>query len=95
MSATRIELTLYRSALCPRCHLSDLALRRILRDRPGFALTRVELLTNRSRARRDGVRSIPTLVTAGRTLTGVLLTPGRIERFLDSLESGPERAPAD
>jgi predicted DsbA family dithiol-disulfide isomerase len=78
----------YHSVICPRCHASNLLLASILRDRPGVEVTRVELLTNRALAKQDGVRSIPTLVAEdGRTLSGTLLTPGRVRRFLDSLDA--------
>lgn len=80
------RVTFYHSLICPRCHTSNLFLGRVLRDRPGVEVTRVELLANMAQARRDGVRSVPTLVAEdGRTLSGFILTPGRIRRFLDSL----------
>ena len=85
MSGKIIHLTFYHSAICRRCHFTGLALGRILRQYPDVELRRVEFLTNRTRARSDGVRSIPALVAQGRSLTGFVLTKGRIERFLESL----------
>lgn len=85
MSVTTINVTFYHSVICPRCHYSGRALRNVLRKFPDIAVTKVEVLSNRGQARNDGVRSIPTLVAGGRTLTGVILTPRRIERFLESL----------
>ena len=87
MAADGIRLTFYHSAVCPRCRLTGLILRSVLRRHPEIELTRVEFLTNRSQARRDGVRAIPALVADGRRLSGFLLTRGRIERFLASLET--------
>jgi len=83
----RVEF--YHSVICPRCHVSNVLLRRALRRHPDVEVTKVEFLTNRDRAREAGVESFPALVAEGRTLTGFLLTPAGIERFLDSLAGEP------
>lgn len=85
MAATSTHVTFYHSKFCPRCHLSGLWLTRALERHPHITVTKVELLTNRARARADGVTTIPALVAPGATLTGVVLTPARIERFLQSV----------
>lgn len=79
-------VTFYHSVICPRCRLASLALNSLLRDYPHVTLERVEYLTNLSSARDAGVRTIPTLMSEGRTLSGFLLTKSSIRRFLDSLE---------
>jgi hypothetical protein len=85
MSAGRIEVVFYHSVICPRCHFTGLMLRNALRKHPDVELTKVEFLTNTRQARDDGIRSIPSLVAQGRSLSGFVLTQGRIERFLASL----------
>jgi len=85
MSGGKIEVVFYHSVICPRCHFTGLMLRNALRKHPDIEVTKVELLTNRDQARNDGVKSIPALVAQGRSLTGIILTQGRIERFLESL----------
>ena len=87
-SAGRV-IVFYHSVVCPRCRISGLALRRVLRRHPDIELRKVEFLTNRERAREAGIRSIPALVAEGRSLTGIVLTPARIARFIESLASGP------
>lgn len=82
-------IVFFHSALCPRCRISGLALRRVLRSRPDLEVTKVEFLTHREAAREAGVRSIPTLVANGRILSGIVLTPAMIERFLGSLDGEP------
>jgi hypothetical protein len=89
MSEKRKAVTFYHSMVCPRCHVSGLLLKRALRKHPDIKVTRVEVLTNRERARRDGVKSIPALVADGRTLAGVILTPRAIEQFLERLDGAP------
>jgi len=82
-------VTFYHSAVCPRCHLSNLALKRVLRERADdVEVERVEILKDRKRAKAAGIRSIPTLVAGGQVLAGFVLTPARIERFLAALASG-------
>jgi len=73
------------SKVCPRCQLSGIALRRVPRRDSDVEVTKIEFLTNRDRAKNAGVTFIPTLVSGGRSLTGIILTPARIERFLESL----------
>lgn len=89
MTAAGKKLVFYHSVVCPRCQISGLALRRVLGKHPDIELTKVEFLTNRDRAREAGVSSIPTLVSRGRSLTGIVLTPARIERFLRELDTEP------
>jgi len=86
MAAGAKKVVFYHSVICPRCHVSNALLRRALRRHPDVEVTKIEILTNRDRARKAGVRSFPALVAEGRTLSGILLTPGAIERFLSSLD---------
>jgi predicted DsbA family dithiol-disulfide isomerase len=89
-SAAGKVVVFYHSVVCPRCQVSKLALRKALRKHPDIEVKKVEFLTNMGRAKQAGVHSIPALVADGRTLKGVVLTPGRIERFLESLDSDRE-----
>lgn len=88
MSSTK-KVDFYHSVICPRCHISNIWLRRALRKYPDVEVTKIEFLQNRNRARQAGVNSLPALVAEGRILTGVVLTPGGIERFLSSLTREP------
>ena len=86
----------YHSLVCPRCHGSNLMLARVLRGRTDVDITRVELFTHRAQARRDGVTSIPALVAEdGRILSGVILTPGKIRQFLDSIDNSASSRAAE
>ena len=85
MSTRRKSVVFFHSVICPRCAISGLALRKALAKFPEIEVTKVEFLSNRERAREAGIRSIPALVADGRALTGVVLTPGRIEKFFEAL----------
>ena len=75
----------YHSLICPRCRLSGFWLAQLLPEFPDLTIERVEFLTNRARARADGVHSIPKLVAADKNLGGFVLTKKRMRRFLASL----------
>jgi hypothetical protein len=75
----------YHSMICPRCRLSGIWLKQLLPEFPEVEIERVELLTNRARARDDGVRLIPTLIAGEKKLSGFYLTKKAIRRFLESL----------
>lgn len=61
------------------------SLKQLLPEFPGISLEKVELLTNRSSSRKEGVAMIPTLVAGEHRLTGFYLTKKRIRQFLESL----------
>lgn len=79
------NVVFYHSVICPRCHMAGRSLARLLPEYPHVRVEKVEFLTNRGRARSDGVRAIPTLVSGERTLSGFYLTGRSIREFLDSL----------
>jgi hypothetical protein len=65
--------------------VAGLSLKQLLPEFPDINLERVELLTNLGRARREGVPTIPTLVTGDQRLKGFYLRKKSIRRFLESL----------
>jgi len=78
-------ITFYHSAICPRCRMASLSLSALRREFPDLEVEPVELLTNRARAKADGVRTIPTLVSEDGRLQGFYLTRRKIRAFLGSL----------
>jgi predicted DsbA family dithiol-disulfide isomerase len=89
MTTARKVVIFYHSMVCPRCQLSGIALRKVLRRHPEVEVTKVEFLTNMDRAKQAGVKSIPTLVSEGHSLTAIVLTTAKIERFFEALASEP------
>ena len=78
-------VTFYHSALCPRCHMAGRSLAGLLHEFPHVSVEKIEYLTHLGRSRRDGVRTIPTLISGERRLSGFYLTKQRIRQFLESL----------
>ena len=75
-------VTFYHSVICPRCQAAGLFLSRILEDFPEIELEKVEYLANMGAARKEGVRSIPTLKSGDSQLSGFLLRPKQMREFL-------------
>lgn len=74
---------------------SVLMMKGLLEEYPHISVERVEILTNRARAKADGVRMIPALVAGDERLSGFLLTPGGMRRFFaTAAEESGRAAPA-
>lgn len=78
-------ITFYHAAVCPRCRMAGLSLSALRREFPDLQVEKVDILADRGRARADGVRTIPTLVSETGRLAGFYLTRRRIRKFLASL----------
>ena len=78
-------VTFYHSVICPRCQMAGMSLSRLLREFPEITVNKVEYLTNIGRARKEGVLTIPTLVSGEERLGGFYLTKKSIRRFLEAV----------
>ena len=67
--------------------MTGLSLSRVLSDFPDVQLQKVDVLANKKRAREDGVRMIPALVSGDRKVSGIIMGPKKIRRFLESLSA--------
>ena len=65
--------------------MAGLSLARLRDEFPDVEIEKVELLTNRARARKDNVRQVPTLISGERRLGGFYLSKRKIRQFLESL----------
>ena len=79
-------VTFYHSTICPRCHIAGRSLAQLRDEFPDVVLEEVEYLANLRRARAEGVRTIPALVSGERALSGFYLTKRSIRRFLAELQ---------
>lgn len=77
-----MRVTLYKSSLCPRCHLARKWLERGARAYPQIEIDYVDILRSPVRAVKDGVRMIPALKAGERTLSGLYLSERDITTFL-------------
>jgi len=77
-----MEVTFYKQALCPRCHLAAKHLQELLKQTDGFILEEVDIVAQPLRSWRDGIRMIPAIKVGDDILSGIYLTKPSIEKFL-------------
>lgn len=80
-----MQITFYRSNLCPRCMLAKKWLKELATEHPDVEIVEVDVLAHPIKAWCDGVRLIPTLKSNEKQLSGLLLTRGAIAAFLKSI----------
>ena len=80
-----MEITLYRSLLCPRCHMAGKYLREIVGEDPTLMIREVEVTTQPIKIWQQGIRLIPTLQVGQQTLSGIYLTKKQIKNFIHQL----------
>ncbi|HIJ91530.1 MAG: thioredoxin family protein [Desulfobulbaceae bacterium] len=88
-----MKIELYRTILCPRCLLVSRALQKIVAHSPHLELETIEVATNLMRTRKAGIKTVPTIKIGNDVLTGLILTPRMIHRFIEKHlqdnDSGP------
>lgn len=78
-----MKIELYRTILCPRCLYVSRALKKIVVGSPQIELETIEVATNLTRTRRAGIKTVPAIRIGNDTLTGLILTPQMIRRFIE------------
>jgi len=78
-----MKIELYRTILCPRCLYVSHALNKIVADSPRLKLETIEVATNLTRARQAGIKTVPAIRIGNDVLTGLILTPQMIRRFIE------------
>jgi glutaredoxin len=77
-----MTITLYRTALCPRCKKAERNLHRLLPEYPRLNLSVVEVASRPIESFRAGVRMIPAIQGGEEILSGLVLNETRIRDFL-------------
>jgi glutaredoxin len=78
-----VKITLYRTALCPRCKKAEQTVQRLRSEYPDMKLNIVEIAARPIESFRAGVRMIPALKCGDEILSGVFLDETRIRDFLE------------
>ncbi len=76
------KITLYRSALCPRCYMARKHLLDLQKEYGGFSIDEVDIMVNPLTTWRDGIRMIPAIRINDSTLSGLYLDREAIEQFI-------------
>ena len=80
-----MNVTLYKSSLCPRCHLARKYLEQLKADQPDLEIEYVDILASPRRTLSDGVRMIPAVKSGQDILSGIYLDKKTIAAFLDQI----------
>ncbi len=64
-----MKIIYYKSLICPRCIWTNRLMAKLRRAHPEIEIEEVELLTNLSRARAEGVQTLPTLIIGTQRFT--------------------------
>jgi len=75
-------ITLYKSALCPRCHLAGKYLREISLSDPQIQIEEIDILAAPRQSWNDGIRMIPALKIDNNILTALFLSRSAIADFI-------------
>lgn len=78
-----MKIELYRTILCPRCLYVSRILKKIVAGIPNLDIETIEVATNLTRARQAGIKTVPTIRIGNDALTGLILTPQMIRRFIE------------
>ena len=78
-----MKIELYRTILCPRCLYVSRILKKIVASSPNLDLETIEVATNLTRIRQVGIRTVPAIRIGNDVLTGFILTPQMIRRFIE------------
>lgn len=78
-----MKIELYRTILCPRCLYVSRILKKIVADAPQIELEIIEVATNLTRTHQAGIKTVPAIRIDNDTLTGLVLTPQKIRRFIE------------
>jgi glutaredoxin len=61
-----MKIIYYKSIICPKCIPTTRLLKQIKKEYPEIEVEEIEIITNRSRAKQDDVRHIPTIIAGDR-----------------------------
>ncbi|OGQ87535.1 MAG: hypothetical protein A2512_04605 [Deltaproteobacteria bacterium RIFOXYD12_FULL_56_24] len=78
-----MKIELFRTILCPRCLFVSRILKKIVADSPHLELETIEVATNLTQTRQAGIKTVPAIRIGNDVLTGIILTPRMIRRFID------------
>lgn len=78
-------VTLYKSALCPRCYLAHKYLLEAVQIVPDLTLVIVDIIASPRKTWQDGIRMIPAVKYESSVLSSFYLSKMDIENFLSKM----------
>jgi hypothetical protein len=78
-----MQITLYRSFLCPRCFLAKKYLQEIAQQKDNLTIIEVDIMDQPIKSWQDGIRLIPALKIDNKILSGIFLNKTQILNFIE------------
>ena len=60
-----MKVIYYKSIICPKCIPTNRLIKQLKQTHPEIEVEEIEIITHMSRARRDGVKHVPTIIAGG------------------------------
>jgi glutaredoxin len=57
-----MKVIYYKSIICPKCIPTNRLIKQLKREHPHIPVEEIEIITHMSRAKRDGVKHVPTII---------------------------------
>ena len=77
-----MKIKFYKSAICPRCLVAQMALKKIVEKDSSIEIEMIDVVSNFKRYQADKIGMFPAIVVEDKILQGLLLTPSKIEEFI-------------
>ncbi len=61
-----MKIIYYKSIICPKCIPTNRLIKRLKREHPEIEVEEIEIITHMSRAKKDNVHHVPTLIAGDR-----------------------------
>ena len=61
-----MKIIYYKSIICPKCIPTNRLIKRLKREHPEIEVEEIEIITHMSRAKKDNVHHVPTIIAGGR-----------------------------
>ena len=80
-----MKIIYYKSIICPRCIPTNRLIKQLKREHPEIAVEEIEIITHMSRAKKDNVHHVPTLIAGDRRF----FTAPSMEELLAAAQAEP------
>jgi glutaredoxin len=61
-----VKVTYYKSILCPKCIPTNRLIKQLKQEYPEVEIEEIEIITHMSRAKKDGVNHVPTIIVGNK-----------------------------
>ncbi len=77
-----MTITFFSSILCPRCHYTNMILRKLSQHHPDLIIKKIDVTLHPLAAWQRGIKIIPALQIESDILAGIFLNETAINKFL-------------